>query len=105
MASQDPASDSAALDEVRARREALGNAADTCEEALARPASSPDWTAGVGSAIGELSSAFADHVVEVEDDDGLLPQLLADEPRLAHTIQGMYDEHVDISASLEKIDR
>lgn len=110
MTSQDPAgesgsADSKALEEARARREALGDAADTCEEVLARPSSSPDWTAKVVAAVRQLSIDFGDHVAEVEDDQGLLPQLLGDEPRLAHSIQGMYDEHVDISASLAKIER
>jgi len=93
------------LQDVRHRREALGGAADDYEALLARPATSPQWTAGVAQATHQLLAAFDDHIHEVEADDGLLPQLLGDEPRLANTIQRMYDEHVSITADLTAVEQ
>lgn len=99
-----PAADDG-LQDVRHRREALGEAADDYEALLARPATSPQWTGGVAQATKQLLVAFDEHVHEVEADDGLLPRLLGDEPRLANTIQRMYDEHVTITADLRAVEQ
>jgi hypothetical protein len=90
-----------ALEEARSLRFALSDAADRIEDLVARPASDPLWTGRVNDAMAELRQAFNDHVQEVEADDGLLPQLLADEPRIAHGIKQMYTEHVDIGAIID----
>ncbi len=98
-----PPSDGDALQQARSRREALGVAADDFDALLARPASSPEWSARVAPATKQLVAAFGDHVEEVEAEDGLLPQLLTDAPRLAHSIQKMYDEHVEIDTTLASV--
>ena len=91
------------LSSVRSRREALGVAADQLEAGLARPASSESWTAGVAAACEVLRAAFDEHVAEVEDEEGLLPQLRADEPRLDHAIHQMYEEHIEIGAAVSAL--
>jgi hypothetical protein len=107
MTTEEPApadgdiSDSDALEEARLRRLELGAAADRFEDLIARPASDPRWTARVSDAMTELLVAFDRHVGEVEDDDGLLPRLLADEPRLANGIKRMYTDHIEIRSSVE----
>lgn len=90
-----------ALDQARVRRTALGDAADLIEEILARPGSDPQWTMRVADALQGLQYAFAAHVDEVESDDGLLPQLLREAPRVANGVHRMEREHVSITDELE----
>lgn len=97
----DLTTDTTALDEARTRRVALGEAADQVEDLIARPGSDPRWTLRVADALQGLRRAFHDHVDEVEADDGLLPQVRDDTPRLANEIQRLIDEHVTITAEIE----
>lgn len=92
-----------ALDQARARRFALGDAADLIEELLARPGSDPQWTMRVADSLQGLRHAFAAHVDEVESDDGLLPQLLREAPRVANAVRRMEKEHVSITADLDAV--
>ena len=92
---------SEALDEARSRRVAMGDAATLVEELIARPASGPEWSARVATALDGLHAAFEEHVREVEGDDGLLPQLTADAPRVANGVKRMYGEHVEIDRMIE----
>lgn len=97
----DLTADTTALDHARSRRFELGDAADQAEDLIARPGSDPRWTVRVADAVQGLRQAFDAHVSEVEHDDGLLPRLNADAPRLANGIRRMYDEHDAISAELD----
>ena len=90
-----------ALDQARVRRTALGDAADLIEDLIARPGSDPQWTVRVADSLQGLQHAFAAHVEEVESDDGLLPRLLDDAPRVANGVRRMEREHVTITADLE----
>ncbi|MEM7141850.1 MAG: hypothetical protein AAF548_12545 [Actinomycetota bacterium] len=90
-----------ALDHARVRRVALGDAADLIEELIARPGSDPRWTVRVADALQGLRHAFDAHVVEVEGDDGLLPRLRRDAPRVANGVGRMEKEHITIAADLE----
>ncbi|NIR39745.1 MAG: hypothetical protein GWN79_19915, partial [Actinobacteria bacterium] len=82
----DLTADMSALEEARNRRLALGDAADLVEDLIARPGSDPRWTVRVADSMQGLRYAFDAHVDEVEDDDGLLPRLQADAPRLTNLI-------------------
>lgn len=95
--------DSEALDQARSRRVELGDAADEIEDLIARPASDPRWTARVSAAMDRLLEAFDAHVTEVESDDGLLPQLTADVPRVVNGVKRMYAEHVEIRRVLNNV--
>jgi hypothetical protein len=97
----DLTTDSAALDEARSRRLALGDAADLIEDLIARPGSDPQWTMRVADALQGLRHAFDSHVSEVEHDEGLLPQLRHDSARLCNAIDRMYAEHITIGAELD----
>ena len=90
-----------ALDQARVRRSALGDAADLIEDLIARPGSDPQWTMRVADSLQGLQHAFAAPVDEVESDDGLLPQLLADAPRVANGVHRMEREHVTITDDLD----
>lgn len=97
--------DSEALNEAREAREALGVAADLLEEFLARPGADPQWTIRVADAMQGLRKAFDAHCEEVEADDGLLPQLQRESPRLSNTIRTMEREHVTIKAAVDEASR
>lgn len=97
----DLTADTAALDEARTRRLALGDAADLIEDLIARPGSDPRWTMRVADALQGLRHAFRDHVAEVEHDQGLLARLRADAPRLVNGIDRMFAEHLAINAELD----
>jgi hypothetical protein len=97
----DLTADTAALDEARNRRHALGDAADLIEDLIARPGSDPQWTVRVADSLQGLRHAFDNHVTEVEHEEGLLPQLRHDSARLSNGIDRMYSEHVTISAELD----
>ena len=92
-----------ALDQARGRRLDLGTAADTFENKLARPGSDPRWITGVADAMQGLREAFEAHCTEVEADDGLLPELLAEAPRLAGKITRIENEHITIRADLDRV--
>lgn len=93
--------DSEALDEARVRREALGVAAETLEEFLARPGSDPRWSPRVADAMQGLRSAFDGHRAEVEADGGLLIRLQQDAPRLSGKISRVEHEHVTIGLAID----
>lgn len=95
--------DSEALEEARSRRLALGDAADLVEDLIARPALDPRWTSRVGEAMEDLLGAFDDHVTEVEGEDGLLPQLTTDAPRLSNGVKRMYAEHVELRGVVDSV--
>ncbi len=97
----DLTADMSALEEARNRRLALGDAADLVEDLIARPGSDPRWTVRVADSMQGLRYAFDAHVDEVEDDDGLLPRLQADAPRLTNLIRRMYDEHDTIATEMD----
>jgi len=92
---------SEALDEARVRREALGAAAETLEEFLARPGSDPRWSPRVADAMQDLRAAFDGHRAEVEAADGLLTRLQQDAPRLSGKIRRIEHEHVTIALAID----
>ena len=98
----DLTAESEALSEAREAREALGVAADLLEEFLAKPGADPQWTMRVADSLQGLQHAFQAHCDEVEADDGLLPQLQRDAPRLSNTIKRMEREHVTIGRAIEQ---
>ena len=93
--------DSEAIDHARDRREALGAAAEILQRSLERPGSDPSWALRVAEAMQGLSKAFDDHRVDAEADEGLLPQLRRDAPRLSTTIAAVEAEHVTIAAGID----
>lgn len=98
----DLTAEGAALEGARTRRTALGSAADRIEELTARPGSDPRWPSRVLEALDQLDEVFGAHVDEVEHDDGLLPQLRRDAPRVSNGVDRMYAEHISISMELDE---
>ncbi len=65
----------------------------TLEQALAMAASSPAWRSSVTRALVEVRNAIQAHVDEVEATNGLLPQLVADAPRLSNRVRIIERDH------------
>ncbi len=95
--------DPEALGAARSRRLELGEVADLTEAFLARPASEPAWAARVSEALAGLRAAFGAHVDEVEKDDGLLPRVLTDVPRLANGVSRLQGEHAEIDLRINEV--
>lgn len=89
----DPAPDTEALDAARERRIELKHAMSELELAAAGAAGDATWIDGLRLALAELDEALDAHVAEVEADDGLLAELIADAPRLASRVRRLRDEH------------
>ena len=95
-------STSRAFETARARRLGVRAALEELESAVAAPASSRSaaWTEELGARLGKLGQAFDHHVAATEGDDGLLQEILADAPRLAHRIDELRADHVRIRAAI-----
>lgn len=98
----DPAVESEALGAARERRVELKQAMSDLELAAAGAAGDAAWTDGLRSALEEVGNSLVAHVEEVEADDGLLADLIADAPRLAPRVQRLRDEHPQLAEQLER---
>ncbi|MDH4117256.1 MAG: hypothetical protein OEX04_08150 [Acidimicrobiia bacterium] len=92
-----------ALESVRRRRDAMREAMDRLEWAIARPAASSDWAGMVGHALVDLRTAHAAHVEEVEGPDGLLTDLVREAPRLSGPIDVLRHDHDLIDGSIGEL--
>jgi hypothetical protein len=96
---------SATIEQVRARREQLGEAADRLEREVTRPAGEREvWRADVASALAQVSATLAAHVAEVEAPGGLYDEVMERSPRLAHQIQRLRREHVELLDDVAHLD-
>ena len=84
---------SEALAAATERRVELKDAISAVERAAASPSAMPSWRDYVLRELETLRLALDRHVSEVEGDDGLLAELTAEVPRLAHKIDQVRDEH------------
>lgn len=92
------------LGRARERREALAEAADALDDAVARPSGDEQaWKESVAAAIGQIDRALDAHIVEVEGDDGLYREIMARTPRLAHQIEVLQREHVALRSDLDTV--
>jgi hypothetical protein len=78
----------------------LAEAIRGLEGSLAAPSSLPSWRATVDLALDDLREEFARHVDVAEGGDGLLLQIVEDEPRLAGRAGQLKLEHVSLTAAL-----
>ncbi|MDH3755197.1 MAG: hypothetical protein OEU32_15100 [Acidimicrobiia bacterium] len=97
----EPAEPTEALAAARKRRVSLKTAVSAVEVAAASPAADPSWRSDLVDELRGLRGAFDDHVDEVEGDDGLLAELLADAPQLANHIRNVRDEHPDLCVQID----
>jgi hypothetical protein len=98
--------DTELLLELRRRRAELRASMGALERALASPAGaglSESWNTRLRAAVHALYDDFTEHVAITEGPDGLYAELTQDSPRLAHRIERLTEEHVEIRRQLEQL--
>jgi hypothetical protein len=98
--------DDAAFQRSRKHRRGVRQASIDLEEALARPIGreAGNWYADVAAKLHALVAAFRHHVEQSEGPDGLLPQIVEAEPRLAHAVQAVKREHQVLLAEMSRLE-
>ena len=94
-----------AAEGARSRRERLHHVMTALEETLASPARARfrPWREQLVDALHEVHDALRDHVAETEADDGLFVRTLGDAPRLAHAVEHLRRQHVEISTQTDEL--
>ena len=92
-----------ALRAAAVRRSELKEALSKVEVAAASPSAEEGWRTRLLKELEELRVALLNHIAEVEADDGLLEEMLAQAPRLANQIATVRDEHPDLSRQVDQI--
>lgn len=96
------------LGDVRRRREAILDGVGVVEAALAAPVGGATWRENLRAALVALHVTLREHIDETEGPTGFLARVRDDAPRLAHQVDRLIGEHVelgDLSTKLiERID-
>lgn len=92
------------VERARSRRHSLRAAMAGLEATVAAASGADGWFEAVSAAVDELRLALRDHVEVTEGPDGLLNQILNEEPRFATEIALIAQEHEGLDESLEKLD-
>ena len=93
------------LHQARQNRASVRRTSAALEGAFAA-ASRPDpvrWLAGVGDAVADLAAAFERHIVANEAPGGLLADMVAQSPRLAHQAELLRRDHDALTAEISAI--
>ena len=94
-----------AFERSRAHRRGVRRASLDLEEAIARPAG-PDagkWSTETAARCQTLIEAFRHHVDESEGPGGLLPEIVATAPRLAHAVDQVKREHQSLLVEMDHL--
>lgn len=97
--------DAVSLQVARRHRAALLRDIQMFEQAIASPIGEPGWRERVSTRLHTLRSAFAEHIVVTEGDDGLYAELLEHAPRLTHRVKLLIREHAAIAVALSALQR
>jgi hypothetical protein len=98
--------DGAAIERSRQHRRGVRRASTGLEEALARPIGreAGRWRGDVAVQVRALAEAFRHHVEQSEGPDGLLSQIVGDEPRLAPAVEGVRREHRVLQGEMSRLE-
>ncbi len=82
----------------RRERSAMVAAMRRLEDMLGRaaPARSDAWTSDVADALDALRAGMREHVLVAQDQDGLLAEILEQEPRLVPRVEQLRQEYVEL---------
>ena len=97
--------DALSLQVARRHRAALLRDIHLFEQAIASPSGEPGWRERVSTRLRSLRSAFAEHIVVTEGDDGLYAELLDHAPRLARRVHVLIREHAAIAVTMSALQR
>lgn len=91
-----------ALEGARERRASLRSAMGEVESALAAPAPGREepWRRELALRLRSLDEAMERHVAGTEGDGGLLAEIMASAPRLAHRVEQAKDDHARLRAGI-----
>jgi len=84
------------------RRQELYSAMRRLESAVARPSGLADWRIEIEGALANLESSLAEHVAQVEGDNGLFAQIMEESPHLAASIASLRQEHADLETACHR---
>jgi hypothetical protein len=89
----------------RAHRRGVRKASLDLEEAMARPAGldAGSWSTEVAERYRNLIEAFRYHVQQSEGPEGLLPEIVATAPRLAHAVERVKEEHRTLLVDMDRL--
>jgi len=92
------------LDRARERRASLRSAMGSVESMLAAPTPSREglWRKELGEALVTLQDALGWHIAATEGPDGLLEEIMAAEPRLAHKVNRARTDHERLRTEVER---
>jgi len=105
MQPSSPTPEQILLDAVRRRRAGLHESMIALERAFAAPAPGRHsaWVQRVRAALAELVADFRAHIDITEGPSGLYADLCATEPRLAHAVARLTDEHARIRELIDDL--
>lgn len=94
-----------AFERSRAHRRGVRRASLDLEEAIARPAGQDGgkWSIETTARCQALIEAFRNHVEESEGPEGLLPEIVATAPRLAHAVDQVKLEHQSLLVEMDRL--
>lgn len=100
----DPSGDDA-FERSRAHRRGVRKASLDLEEAIARPAGQDvgKWSTETSARCQALIEAFRYHVEQSEGPEGLLPEIIATAPRLAHAVDHVKQEHQNLLVEMDRL--
>lgn len=92
------------LDEARSSRLGLRNAVGSVERTLAAPASgrSDAWAKDLAGELQGLAIAIDQHIALTEAPNGLLEDIVRQEPRLAKRVERARAEHQSLRETVER---
>jgi hypothetical protein len=94
-----------AFERSRAHRRGVRRASLDLEETIARPAGQDagKWSAETAARYQTLIEAFRYHVAQSEGPEGLLPEIVATAPRLAHAVEQVEQEHRSLLVQMDRL--
>lgn len=90
------------VERARKRRHSLKDAMTGLEAVVSSPAGAEGWVDAVGSAMKDLGLALKEHVEVTEGEEGLLEEILNNEPRFAAEVDLIRAEHEELEDALER---
>lgn len=84
------------VERARGRRRRLYSVADNLRWAISRGPLNDRWRADVDPLLAELGEALSAHIEDVEGPQGVLADIVEDEPRLAPEVEAIKEEHKEL---------
>jgi len=88
--------------EAAQRRDRMQACLDALDRAGALADGDPTWREVAWQAVDDAGATWARHVPATEAPDGILADVLAREPRLAHLVDTLQADHREVAALLDE---